>query len=179
MHTRPEGMLAEALTKCGVCADAVAVEWDDLCQENVLSFSGDEFSRASLACLAELFLTFPSRFVFASDELQTAFDDAVGQSPAMLTQVAAGRVRRQALLGAHGLADFRRFNADEPSNETLKGFTKTPAQRRTAAASLDQLGSRSRPRPAERWSRLRTFLGRTAARSTLKCSPTKGGKPER
>ncbi len=107
MQTRPEGVLAEVLARCGVAAEAVSVEWDDLCQEDVLSFRGTAFSSQTMACLADLYLTFPSRFVFPSDDLQAAFEAAVRQTPAMLSMAAARRAHQQALLDTHGLADFR------------------------------------------------------------------------
>ena len=83
MAGNPEGLLADALVACGVAPELVEVRWDALCQEEVLTFGGDSFSDQVLTCLAELYLTFPSSFVFTSGEAQERFDEAVRQTPAM------------------------------------------------------------------------------------------------
>jgi hypothetical protein len=74
MHYQNDRPLVEALAKCGVDVAFVEMEWDDLCQEDVLTFSSAHFSNETLARLADLFLKFPSRFVFPSVDLQNAFD---------------------------------------------------------------------------------------------------------
>ena len=61
----------------------VSVERDDLCQQDVLSFSGAEISKLSLDRLAKLALLWPSRFVFATDDLQDEFEQSVRKSVAV------------------------------------------------------------------------------------------------
>ena len=120
MGVQPEGWLADALIKCGTAPDQVSIERDDLCQEDVLTFVGD-FTDETLAALAELYLAFPSRFVFATNALQDAFDAAVMKTPAMVRSraVLAGQQKQQ--LEDAGLSGFRAF---DPSDETLSDFAR-------------------------------------------------------
>jgi hypothetical protein len=119
MGDRPNKLLAEGLASCGVDPNDVDVEWDSLCQEDALTFSGLQFSEDTLRRLAELYLTFPSRFVFASDDLQDAFEHMVRKTPAMLTAEEEGQRERRKMLETRGLANFEAF---DPSKETLATF---------------------------------------------------------
>lgn len=119
MNIHPDGPLADALVACGVVPEQVTIERDDLCQEDVLTFGGDQFSAETLARLAELSLKFPNRFVFATDALQDAFEAAVMTSPAMLKSLAAfDRGQKQQLEDA-GLASFAAFDR---ASESLGEF---------------------------------------------------------
>lgn len=119
MGDRPHGLLAEALASCGVDPAQVDVEWDALCQEDALTFSGVQFSEDTLARLAELFLTFPSRFVFASDDLQDAFEHMVRKTPYMLRAEEESQRHRRKVLETRGLSNFEAF---DPGTETLTAF---------------------------------------------------------
>ena len=54
MDQRSDGPLVEALARCGIDAALVEMEWDDLCREEVITFSGARFSHETLARLADL-----------------------------------------------------------------------------------------------------------------------------
>jgi hypothetical protein len=124
-------LLAYALRKCGVDPDLVEVEWDDLCQEDVLTFACPQLSSRAVEGLADLYLTFPSRFVFASEEVQEAFERAVRNSPWVLQAVEDGHRDRRNRLRLRGLSDFAAY---DPQGETLSEF----AARAEAAAGLDK-----------------------------------------
>src|SRR4051812_40640173 len=115
-----DGPLVEALARCGIDAALVEMEWDDLCREEVVTFSGAHYSHETLARLADLYLTFPTRFVFPSDDLQNAFDRAVLNTPAMQKAREDGARERRTRLKARGLANFQPF---DPSRESLTAFT--------------------------------------------------------
>lgn len=119
MGHRPEGLLAEALSSCGVDPDQVDVEWDALCQEHALTLSRTEVPEETLARLAELYLTFPSRFVFASDDLQNAFEEQVRKTPAMVAAEQQRERDRRTLLETRGLSKFEAF---DPNRESLTAF---------------------------------------------------------
>jgi len=97
----------------------VNVEWDALCQEDALTFWDMQFSEDTLARLAELYLTFPSRFAFASDDLQDAFEHSVRTRPSMLRAELEGQRERRKMLETRGLSDFKAF---DPGKETLIAF---------------------------------------------------------
>lgn len=121
MDAHPEGWLADALITCGVAPDQVKVERDDLCQEDVLTFLGADFADETLATLADLYLTFPCRFVFATDALQNAFDTAVMKTPAMVRSRADLAGQLQQKLEDAGLSGFMAF---DPAGETLSNFAQ-------------------------------------------------------
>jgi hypothetical protein len=114
-------MLNEALVACGVDPKQVDVTWDDLCQEEVLTFEDPSFPDAVLENLAEFNLTFPSRFVFANDELQAAFERLVSQSPKMLALKADLDRQYGEHLDVVGLSAFRSF---DPEIETVEEFAR-------------------------------------------------------
>lgn len=115
----PDGRLATALVACGVDPLQVKIEWDGLCQEDVLTFLDASFADATLSALADLYLTFPSRFVFATDALQEAFEAAVTITPAMVRARAKLVEDQKQKLEDAGLASFAAF---DPASETLRGF---------------------------------------------------------
>ena len=129
MGAHPDGWLADALTACGVAPDQVKVERDDLCQEDVLTLVDADFPDEALAALADLYLTFPSRFVFATDALQNAFDSAVMKTPAMVRSRADLARRMKQKLEDAGLSGFMAF---DPAGETVSDF----AQRIEAACGF-------------------------------------------
>ncbi|HEY1224635.1 MAG TPA: hypothetical protein VGE54_05345 [Brevundimonas sp.] len=115
----PDGRLAAALVACGVDPVQVKIEWDGLCQEDVLTFLDASLAGATLSALADLYLTFPSRFVFATDALQEAFEAAVTATPAMVrSREALAKGQKQKLEDA-GLSSFSAF---DPAHETLQDF---------------------------------------------------------
>src|SRR5689334_5192966 len=93
MVDHPSGRLATSLIACGADPNLVEVEWDDLCKENVLTFSDRTISELSLGRLAGLTLLFPSRFTFATDDLQDAFRALVQKATAATRVVAMVRVQ--------------------------------------------------------------------------------------
>lgn len=119
MGNPPHRLLADALTACGVEPKLVEVEWDSLCQEDVLTFSGSQFSDETLSSLADLYLRFPSRFVFASDGLQEAFESAVEKTPAMARLRGVFEQKQAAKLESMGLSSFEAF---DPGRESLAAF---------------------------------------------------------
>lgn len=121
MGTRPTGALADALVACGVSLDYVEVEWDELCQEDVLTFAGDGFPSQVLERLAELYLTFPSRFEFAADDLNSAFARAVSASPKMVNSRRSMERQMELSLEEEGLAAFPPFDL---GRETLGDFAR-------------------------------------------------------
>ena len=131
MDGQPEGPLADALKACGVDRRLVTVEWDSLCQEDVLIFSGADFSNATLVGLADLHLAFPSRFVFETDSLQRAFEHVVIASPAMQKLRAESDREQKGSLVASGLSAFAAF---DPDAESLSAF----ARRVEAACGFEQ-----------------------------------------
>ena len=115
----PSGALASALTKCGVDPKNVSIEYDDLCQEEVLTFAEGPYSASTLASLAELFLTFGCSFVFPDEMLQERFEKAVQSTPQMLTLIGQLEQGRMGRIEAAGLSEFRSY---DPSTETLEAF---------------------------------------------------------
>ncbi|WP_271144956.1 hypothetical protein [Brevundimonas sp. NIBR10] len=113
--------MADALIACGVNPEEVDVERDDLCREDVLTFSTTDFSKANLDGLAELYLSFPSRFVFASDDLDETFQAAVSQSPRILELQYRLRTQQADWLKAKGLAGFPPF---DPVTESVLAFSR-------------------------------------------------------
>ena len=121
MGVHPENQLADALIACGVNPEEVDVERDDLCQEDVLIFSETDFSHANLVCLAELYLSFPSRFVFASDDLDETFQTIVSQSPRILELQGQLRTHQADWLKDKGLDGFPPF---DPVTESVAAFSR-------------------------------------------------------
>jgi hypothetical protein len=80
---RPEGRLAKALLNCGANPELVDVEWDQDCQEDIITFQGDPLPGATLAKLAWLYLSGASQFVFPSADEQEAFERALSNNPLM------------------------------------------------------------------------------------------------
>jgi hypothetical protein len=119
MADRPDGLLADALAACGVDPKLVEIETDDLCQEDVLTIAGVSHSDTTLACLADLYLTFPSRFVFATTDLQETFERLVMNAPAMLKMRNQMERDEKQLLEAADLAAFEAFDV---ANESLRAF---------------------------------------------------------
>lgn len=72
------------MTSRGVKPEDVKVDWDDLCQEDVVTFAAASIPNAVLIELADLYLRFPSRFVFASEDLDGVFQGIVSASPKMI-----------------------------------------------------------------------------------------------
>lgn len=119
MGTHPEGRLADLLISCGVDPEDVHVERDEPCQEDVLTFSAPRLPQATLVSLAELHLTFPSRFVFASGALNDAFRRIVSQSPGMVALRDQLHGQRQEWLRTRGLSAFEPF---DPRKESVSDF---------------------------------------------------------
>ena len=119
MSEHPTGLLADVLSACGVDARCVEIEWDDLCQEDALTFAGDHHPDTTLNRLADLSLTFPSRFVFATDAPQDSFERMVMASPVIL-KLRDEFVRDQRrVLEAANLPMFAAFDA---AGESLDAF---------------------------------------------------------
>lgn len=119
MGDHPTGPLADALMSCGIKPEDVKVEWDDLCQEDVLTFAAANIPDAVLVDLADLYLSFPSRFVFASEELDDAFQRLVSASPRMVALRDQARRQQHEWLATRGLSGFPPF---DPENESLGEF---------------------------------------------------------
>ena len=115
MGYHPTGPLADALMSCGIEPDEVKVEWDDLCQEDVLTFAAVNIPNAVLIELADLYLSFPSRFVFASEELDDAFQRTVSELPKMVAQRDQARREQREWLATRGLSSFPPFDAESES----------------------------------------------------------------
>jgi len=115
----PTGGLADALGLCGVNYEEVKLERDELCQEDVLTFSATDLSDEVLTLLADLYLSFPSRFVFSSDELEDAFERIVSQSPRMVALREQAANQQRAWLETQGLLNFPPF---DPEIESLGNF---------------------------------------------------------
>lgn len=86
------------------------MEWDDLCQEDVFTFAGVQFSDENLERLAELYLTFPSRFEFETQDLNGRFERIVSKSPRMLELRRDAEQDMEDRLEAEGLTDFPPFD---------------------------------------------------------------------
>jgi len=110
MGAHPTGDLADALISCGIKPVEVKVEWDADCQEDVLTFSASKIPNAALIDLADLYLSWPSRFVFASEDLEKAFQDIL--SDQALNQ-------QHEWLKTQGLSAFREF---DPGKESVSDF---------------------------------------------------------
>lgn len=95
------------------------MQWDELRQHEVLSFAGVEFSDAVLARLADIYLGFPSQFVFAKSHLQAAFDRAVAQHTRRLELRSEVEHTQRQALEASGLSAFPAF---DPVTENLNAF---------------------------------------------------------
>lgn len=122
MRIEPKDPLFQLLKACGVDPADVEIALDDLCQENVLTFGGGQgIADTTLSRLAELSLTFPSRFVFASQGVQARFDAAIRNTPRMQAASAEMDRDRIRLRAAHGLSGFPSFNPDE---ESLAAFAR-------------------------------------------------------
>lgn len=119
MGDHPTGPLADALMSCGMKPEDVKVEWDDLCREYVLTFAAAGIPDAVLLDLADLHLSFPSRFVFASEELDDAFRRLVSASPRMVALRDQASRQQHEWLAARGLSGFPPF---DPENETVSEF---------------------------------------------------------
>lgn len=114
-----EQWLSDGLANCGVDARLVESEWSDLCQHDVVTFADANLPPSSLPALAAFSLEFSSQFVFATDELQTAFERAVWDDPKMVELRGIYQNQTQQHLELLGLSDFPRF---DPGTETLKAF---------------------------------------------------------
>ncbi|MGH6978282.1 MAG: hypothetical protein ACRED4_03165, partial [Brevundimonas sp.] len=119
MSEHPTGLLEDALSACGVDPRFVEIEWDDLCQEDVLTFAGDHHPDTTLNRLADLSLTFPSRFVFATDALQDSFERMVMASPVILKLREEFERDQRRVLEAANLSMFAAFDA---ASESLDAF---------------------------------------------------------
>lgn len=119
MGVHPTGGLADALISCGIKPDDVKVDRDDLCQEDVLTFSTTNIPNAVLIELADLHLSFPSRFVFASEELADAFQGIVSASPRIVALQDQARNERREWLTTRGLSAFPPF---DPESESVSEF---------------------------------------------------------
>jgi hypothetical protein len=119
MGDHPTGPLVDALMSCGIKPEDVKVEWDDLCQEDVLTFAAANIPDAVLVDLADLYLSFPSRFVFASEELDDAFQRLVSAHPRMVALRDQARRQQHEWLATRGLSGFPPF---DPENESLGEF---------------------------------------------------------
>lgn len=97
----------------------VRLERDDLCQEDVLTFAAANIPNAVLIELADLYLSFPSRFVFASDELGEAFQRLVSASPRMVALQDQARREQYEWLATRGLSGFPPF---DPESESVSEF---------------------------------------------------------
>lgn len=115
MGDHPTGRLADALMSCGIKPEDVKVDWDDLCQEDVLTFAAANIPNAVLVELADLYLSFPSRFVFASEELDDTFQCIVSASPRMVALQDQSRRRQHEWLAARGLSSFPPFDSESES----------------------------------------------------------------
>lgn len=118
MLTGADG-LAEALADCGVAAQDVEIEWDDLAQDFVVSFTSEQAPDPDLDRLAALCLRFGSRFVFPNPELQAAFDRSVRASPVMARLLEELKQDRQARIRSAGLEHFPAY---DPSRESVEEF---------------------------------------------------------
>ena len=121
MSGHPTGALATALQGCGVDPLQVTIVWDDLCEEDELTFPGAALSGETLRLLADLYLTFPCRFRFETDDLQKAFKRALRAAPAMIERTAEIQGKRRALLEEKGLAAFAAY---DPASEDLEDFAR-------------------------------------------------------
>lgn len=119
MAIHPTGGLADALISCGIRPEDVKLDRDDLCQEDVLTFSAPNLPSSVLVDLAELYLSFPSRFVFASDALDEAFQRVVSASPRMVALQDQARREQSEWLATRGLSGFAPF---DPGSESLGEF---------------------------------------------------------
>lgn len=119
MGDHPTGPLADALMSCGIQPGDVKIDWDDLCQEDVLTFAAANIPDAVLIELADLYLSFPSRFVFASEELDNAFQRTVSVSPTMVALRDQARREQQEWLATSGLSNFPPF---DPESESVSEF---------------------------------------------------------
>lgn len=119
MSDHPTGPLADALLSCGIKPEDVKVDRDDLCQEDVLTFAGANISKAVLIELADLYLSFPSRFVFASEELDDAFQRIVSASPKMVALRDQAHREQHEWLATRGLSGFPPF---DPESESVSEF---------------------------------------------------------
>jgi hypothetical protein len=120
MGVHPTGGLADALISCGIAPENVEVEWDDLCQEDVLTFSAKSIPDEVLVNLAELYLSCPSRFVFASEDLEDTFQVLVSKSPRMVALRDQLRNQQQEWLETRGLSAFPPF---DPERESASEFS--------------------------------------------------------
>ncbi len=119
MGDHPIDPLADALMSCGIKPEDVKVDRDDLCQEDVLTFSAANIPDAVLIRLADLYLSFPSRFVFASEELDDAFQRIVSASPRMVALRDQARWEQHEWLTTRGLSGFPPF---DPESESASEF---------------------------------------------------------
>lgn len=119
MTEHPTGTLADALSACGVDLRQVEIEWDELCQEDVLTFADKAYSERTMKGLADVYFTFPSRFVFATDALQAAFERTVGDSPRMRRWRDELDESQRRFLETANLSAFKAFDS---ANETLSAF---------------------------------------------------------
>lgn len=113
--------LADQIADCDVDVRWVKSEWSDLCQHEVVTFADANLSPACLPALAELSLTFSSEFVFATDDLQSAFQKAVWDSPRMLELRGIYETESRQHLERLGLSAFPKF---DPAHETLRAFAE-------------------------------------------------------
>jgi hypothetical protein len=119
MGDHPTGGLADALISCGIVPEDVKVDRDDLCQEDIITFSAADIPTTVLTALADLYLSFPSRFVFASEELDDAFQGIVSASPRMVALRDQARIEQHEWLTTRGLSAFPPF---DPESEGVSEF---------------------------------------------------------
>ncbi|WP_312595036.1 MULTISPECIES: hypothetical protein [Brevundimonas] len=119
MGAHPTGDLADALISCGIKPVDVKVEWDADCQEDVLTFSAAKIPNGVLIDLADLYLSFPTRFVFASEDLETAFQGILSKSPRLVALRDQALDQQHEWLKTRGLSAFRKF---DPAKESVGDF---------------------------------------------------------
>ncbi|MEN5051784.1 hypothetical protein [Brevundimonas naejangsanensis] len=119
MGVHPTGGLADALISCGINPEDVKVEWDDVCQEDVLIFSTAHIPNAVLTDLADLYLSFSSRFVFASEDLEKAFQSMVSKSPRLVALRDQALNQQHEWLKTRALSAFPQF---DPASESVSDF---------------------------------------------------------
>lgn len=119
MCAHPTGDLADALISCGIKPVEVKVEWDADCQEDVLTFSASKIPNAALIGLADLYLSWPSRFVFASEDLEKAFQDILSKLPRLVALRDQALNQQHEWLKTQGLSAFREF---DPGKESVSDF---------------------------------------------------------
>lgn len=119
MGVHPTGDLADALISCGINPVEVKVEWDADCQEDVLTFSASKIPNAVLIDLADLYLSWPSRFVFESEDLEEAFQDILSKLPRLVALRDQALNQQHEWLKTRSLSAFREF---DPQKESVSDF---------------------------------------------------------